>query len=242
MAKLEDMSPDQLIEEIRSLREENKSRREVSAKYEQSLLRFEEPQRAGLLHMISVLAENPGEGAILFRELADNIQGEVSTPPSVKPNLPTEEDEVEPDEMKKLVAETVMEALEAQREVERSLREKEEKEEFERTVAAWDAKAEALGYKPNSPEAADLFFMANKLNTSDLEEAHKELVKFNEFRDSGKEEEAEAEEEPEFPKTGGKGVGAPAQESEDMDFSDSKAVRAAVLDLVSNMDDDSVGV
>lgn len=242
--KLEDMNLEQTRAYVKELREESKSLREQTKVYTDSLGQFDEPQQRGLIHMISVLGENPEQGAVLFRELADNIQGESS---ATIPDPEGEDSNVEPEEMTDLIAKAVTEAMEAKAARDAEAAAAAEKEEFDRQVASYDAQAEALGYTPNSPEAADLFFMANKLNTNDLGAAHAELEKFNEFRAAaepesdpvkqGKKKKAKADEEeeetPEFPKSAGKGAGAPAPEAEALDFKDDKAVRSAVFEMLA---------
>ena len=219
--------PEEAQRYIKELREENADRRKSYEIYAKAFSKYDEPQQKGLLRMIQLLAEDTEEGAKLFRELADDILG--APEPTEKEG---DEDMADKDErpLAEIVAEAVAQALEAQDSKYQEAETEAEREEFEKAVAYWDAEAKKLGYEPNTQAAADLFFMANRLGTSDLAAAHEQLTKFNEFSGENKEEEEkeeseeEEEEKPKFPKAGGKGAGAP-QVKEEFDFRDDNAVR-----------------
>lgn len=242
--KLEDMNPDQLRSYVKELREENKLAREQMEVYAEVMKPFPAPQQRGLIHMIRTLGEDPTAGAQLFRDLSDNILGE--EPKAEEDNDPKGEDddmEIEPDDLKAAIAEAVKAALAEQSETMTAAQREAEEAEFQDQVAYWDAEAKRLGYEPNTPEAAELFFMANKLGTTDLEEAHAEVELLAEFRASreeeeggGEEEEGEEEDKPKFPSRPKGGVGAPGVEGEEIDFSDDAAVRAATYRMLDSVD------
>jgi hypothetical protein len=251
--KLEEMSNDQLITYAKELRVEAKENREVAEVYTEALAPFDEPQRRGLVHMIKTLGEDPAQGAILFRELGDNILGD-SSPDDGKLKLkdPDGEDiDMDAEEMKVAIVEAVAAALEAQTEANSTASKEAEDADFKAQVEHWDAEARKLGYEPNTPEAAELFFMANKLETTDLALADAEVKQFQEFRAArlaeadeekpkpkpkkgGAEDE---EEDPEFPKQSKGGAGAPALEGDEIDFSDDAAVRAATMRMLDSVDE-----
>ena len=234
--------PKDVQDYIKELREESADRRKSLQAYEEAFKPYDDGQRNGLMHMIKLLAEDTEEGAKLFRELANDILGDEEQSEEVDEE-DSKEDEVAKDaeekDMKTIVAEAVAEALRAKDESDTETRTKAEEEEFEAAVAHWDAEAKKLGYEPNTQEAADLFFMANKLNTSDLSEAHEKLQSFNSFVGVGEEKDEEDEsgsEKPSFPKAGGKGSGAPQVKSDELDYSDADAVREALSKMLDSAD------
>ena len=239
--KLEEMNPEQLRAYIKELREENRQAREQVEAYTEAMKEFDEPQQRGLLRMIKTLGEDPDSGAKMFRELADNILSN-----NDEEETKQGEENVEPEDLEALVAKAVTEALEAKSQADAKAKAEAEEEAFKAQVAYWDAQAKELGYEPNTPEAADLFFMANKMDTTDLKAADAELKRFQEFRNAStgdkKDEKKKDEEDPkEFPKTAGKGtVGAPAGEKQEIDFKDDKAVRSAVFAMIADADDDGM--
>jgi hypothetical protein len=224
---------------IKELRDENADRRKSYKVYEDAFAAYDEPQQKGLLHMIQMLAEDTEAGALLFRELADNILGETEETPKEDKEDMAKNEETEETDIKAIVAAAVAEALEAQDAKYQEFETKAEEEEFNKAVEYWEGEITKLGYTPNTPEAADLFFMANKLGTSDLKLAHEKLVAYNEFVGAGKEEEeeeeegGEEEEEKTFPKASGKGAGAP-QVRDEIDFKDSGAVRDRLMAMLDS--------
>jgi len=233
--------PEEAQRYIKQLRDENADRRKSYEIYEKAFSKYDEPQQKGLLRMIQLLAEDTEEGAKLFRELADDILG---APEQPEPKEEEGEDMADKDErpLAEIVAEAVAAALEAQDSKYVEAETEAEREEFEKAVAYWDAEAKKLGYEPNTQAAADLFFMANKLGTSDLAVAHEKLTSFNEFIGAGEEEKEESEEEGEeeepkskFPKAGGKGAGAP-QVKEEIDFRDDNAIRERLSAMLDSAD------
>ena len=230
--KLDEMNADQLRKYIKELREENRTYRERNETYDEVLAVFDEAQQRGLLHMIKTLGDDPRQGALLFRELADNIMEDTQEEQGEEEIEMTESNE-QPD-IAKLVAEAVAQALDARDQQFTEQRSKQEQEEFEAAVAYWDGEAKKLGYEPGSKEASDLFYMAQRLDTDDLAKAHEQLQKFNTFLEGGDErKKKEEKEEVEFPKSAGKGAGSPGPEAEQIDFKDDKAIRDAVFALVN---------
>ena len=239
---------------IKELREEAAGHRAAYKPYKEVFSKFSEAEQRGLLHMVETLAADADKGAEMFRELADNIQG---VEPDEDPQQEDEEmaedkDKEQPDDIKAIVAAAVAEALAAKDVADTETRTAQEQKEFEEQIAYWDAEAKKLGYEPGTAEAADLFFMANRLGTGDLAEAHEKLTQYNEFvgdastdEQSGDQEESdeswtdELDEKPKrsFPPAPGKGgPPAPGNNKTELDFKDGKAVREAVFKMLDSAD------
>ncbi|MCP4963870.1 MAG: hypothetical protein GY926_01400, partial [bacterium] len=72
---LADSTPEQLIAEIGKLREESKGHRLRASQYEQVFSRFTPEDQRGLLHVVSVFADDRTAGAGLFQQLAESVTG-----------------------------------------------------------------------------------------------------------------------------------------------------------------------
>ena len=130
--KLEEMDQAQLIAYVKELRKENQDRRESVEMYEEAFKEFDEAQQRGLMHMIRTLGESPQEGGKLFRELADSIDSEGTTPTQEDPDMAEETDE---QSLEDKIAAAVTAALDARASQEAEQRTAAEQEEFQRPAA-----------------------------------------------------------------------------------------------------------
>lgn len=248
MGDLEEASREDLIAQIKSLRQENANRRTQLREFEAVFDQFDEPTSKGLLALVGKLATDEQEAAVVLRDLAHDILGEKildGAPWVAKEDEPKEDEPEEEEVSDELMAK--IEALEAQiaemtagKDAEAEAREAEEAAQLEEIIQ----EAEALGYKRGTPEIAHLFFTASR-GDGDLAKAHEkvgplvgiEVKKAEGEGEEGVEEGEEGEEDEDgkrFPSTAKANAGTPgmAKNEAPTDFAGAEAAVRAMLDSI----------
>ncbi len=173
---LEDYSSEQLIAEVRKLREENRTRREDSERYAQAFRGLDKQEQRGMLHILSIFSEDRQKGAELMQGLVDNInprQQEEEPPVTENTEQEQETETVSTEEIpawaKALVEQVtaLTKGFETQAQTSR-----------DQEIAEIKAYAQDLGYTPGSEAWKQLFDIASSdLGGGDLDRAHEYRTK-----------------------------------------------------------------